>query len=45
MAIVLADWSVTRSNGNIRYIGNDHGGGSLPLGLQLLGIITMMLRR
>jgi len=28
MAMVDADWSITRSNGNIRYIGNDHGGGS-----------------
>lgn len=28
MAIVAADWSVTRSNGNIRYIGDDHGGAS-----------------
>ncbi len=25
MAIVAADWTVTRSNGNIRYIGADHG--------------------
>jgi hypothetical protein len=25
MAIVLGDWEVTRSNGNIRYIGGDHG--------------------
>ena len=28
MPIVAADWSVTRSNGNIRYIGDDHGGAS-----------------
>lgn len=28
MAIVEADWSITRSTGNIRYIGNDHGGGA-----------------
>jgi len=28
MAIISSDWTVTRSNGNIRYIGNDHGGGS-----------------
>jgi hypothetical protein len=27
--MVDADWSVTRSNGNIRYIGQDHIGGSL----------------
>lgn len=26
MAIVATDWTVTRSNGNIRYIGDDHGG-------------------
>lgn len=26
MPIVAADWSVTRSNGNIRYIGDDHNG-------------------
>ena len=28
MPIVAADWSVTRSNGNIRYIGDDHDGAS-----------------
>ena len=28
MAFVPADWSITRSNGNIRYIGDDHGGSS-----------------
>ena len=28
MAITASDWTVTRSTGNIRYIGNDHGGGS-----------------
>jgi hypothetical protein len=28
MAFVDADWSITRSNGNIRYIGDDHGGAS-----------------
>lgn len=28
MALTPADWSVTRSTGDIRYIGNDHGGGS-----------------
>jgi len=28
MAIVASDWTVTRSTGNIRYIGHDHGGGS-----------------
>ena len=28
MAIVATDWTVTRTNGNIRYIGNDHAGGS-----------------
>lgn len=28
MAIVAADWSLTRSTGNLRYIGDDHGGGS-----------------
>ena len=28
MVMVDADWSITRSTGNIRYIGNDHGGGS-----------------
>ncbi len=28
MPIVAADWSVTRSNGNIRYIGDAHGGAS-----------------
>ena len=26
--IVASDWSVTRANGNIRYIGDDHGGAS-----------------
>lgn len=26
MAIVAADWALTRANGNIRYIGDDHGG-------------------
>jgi hypothetical protein len=26
MAIVAADWTVTRSSGNIRYIGGDHDG-------------------
>lgn len=25
MAFVAGDWSITRSNGNIRYIGGDHG--------------------
>ena len=28
MAMVDADWSVDRANGNIRYIGDDHGGAS-----------------
>tara|TARA_R110000796_G_scaffold40062_1_gene99388 strand:+ start:15339 stop:17063 length:1725 start_codon:yes stop_codon:yes gene_type:complete len=28
MAIVATDWTVTRTDGNIRYIGNDHAGGS-----------------
>ena len=28
MPIVAGDWEVTRSNGNIRYIGDDHGGAS-----------------
>jgi len=28
MAIVAADWSVDRATGNIRYIGDDHGGAS-----------------
>lgn len=28
MAFVAADWSITRSNGNIRYIGDAHGGAS-----------------
>jgi len=28
MAMVDADWSITRSSGDIRYIGDDHGGGS-----------------
>jgi len=28
MPIVPADWSITRSTGDIRYIGDDHGGGS-----------------
>lgn len=28
MAIVAADWTVTRATGNIRYIGDDHGGAS-----------------
>lgn len=28
MAIVPADWSVDRATGNIRYIGDDHGGAS-----------------
>ena len=26
MAFVEADWSITRSSGNIRYVGDDHGG-------------------
>ena len=28
MPIVISDWTITRSNGNIRYIGDDHGGAS-----------------
>lgn len=28
MPIVNADWSIDRATGDIRYIGNDHGGGS-----------------
>jgi hypothetical protein len=28
MAFTAADWSITRSTGDIRYIGDDHGGGS-----------------
>ena len=28
MAFVLSDWSVTRSNGNVRYVGDGHGGAS-----------------
>lgn len=28
MSLVAADWSIDRSNGNIRYIGDDHGGTS-----------------
>lgn len=28
MAITLTDWSVDRATGNIRYIGDDHGGAS-----------------
>ena len=28
MPMVDGDWSITRSNGNIRYIGDDHGGAS-----------------
>ena len=24
--LVSSDWTVTRSNGNVRYIGDDHGG-------------------
>lgn len=28
MPMVDADWTITRSNGNIRYIGDDHGGAS-----------------
>ncbi len=28
MTFVAADWSITRSNGNIRYIGDAHGGAS-----------------
>jgi len=28
MAIVAADWTITRSTGAIRYIGDDHGGAS-----------------
>ena len=28
MAFTASDWSITRSNGNIRYIGDDHGGAS-----------------
>lgn len=28
MAFVAADWTITRSNGNIRYIGDDHAGAS-----------------
>ena len=26
MALEATHWSITRSNGNIRYIGDDHGG-------------------
>lgn len=28
MPMVSADWTITRSNGNVRYIGDDHGGAS-----------------
>ena len=28
MPYVPADWSIERSTGNIRYIGDDHGGAS-----------------
>ena len=28
MAMVSGDWTITRSNGNIRYTGDDHGGAS-----------------
>lgn len=28
MPIIAADWAITRANGNIRYIGDDHGGGA-----------------
>lgn len=28
MAIVAADWTIDRITGNIRYVGNDHGGAS-----------------
>lgn len=28
MAIVTTDWTITRATGNIRYIGDDHGGAS-----------------
>lgn len=28
MSLVAADWTVTRSSGNVRYIGDDHGGAS-----------------
>lgn len=28
MALTATDWTVDRQTGNIRYIGNDHGGGS-----------------
>jgi len=28
MPIVPSDWTITRADGNIRYIGNDHGGGA-----------------
>lgn len=28
MGIVVSDWTITRSNGNIRYVGADHGGAS-----------------
>ena len=28
MPMVSADWTITRSSGNIRYIGDDHGGAS-----------------
>jgi hypothetical protein len=28
MAIVASDWTITRSTGDIRYIGDDHGGAS-----------------
>jgi len=28
MAIVASDWTVTRSTGDVRYIGDDHAGGS-----------------
>jgi hypothetical protein len=28
MALIATDWTVTRTTGNIRYIGDDHGGGA-----------------
>ena len=29
MTMVDADWTITRSSGDVRYIGNDHGVGTL----------------
>ena len=40
MAFVASDWSITRSNGNIRYIGDDHEGASPSYALG--GLLTIV---